>query len=91
LACAITLTKGMRMDEIEWITTEEASQIYGKSQRYIQMICKGRRRRKGKAIWHVLPKVKNIKYIMSAKNKPMVLIFKAELDELFTKQLEQTG
>ena len=79
------------MNEIEWITTEEASQIYGKSQRYIQMICKGRRRRKGKAIWHVLPKIKNIKYTMSAKNKPMVLIFRKELDELFTKQLEQTG
>jgi hypothetical protein len=79
------------MNEIEWITTEEASAIYGKSQRYIQMICKGRRRRKGKAIWNVLPKVKNIKYIMSAKNKPMVLIFRKELDELFTNKLEQTG
>jgi hypothetical protein len=79
------------MNKIEWITTEEASAIYGKSQRYIQMICKGRRRRKGKAIWHVLPKVKKIKYIMSAKNKPMVLIFRKELDELFKYKLEQTG
>jgi hypothetical protein len=38
-----------------------------------------------------LPKVKNIKYTMSAKNKPMALIFKPELDELFTNKLEQTG
>lgn len=78
------------MNDLEWITTEEASQIYGKSRRYIQMICSGRRRRKGRAVWNVLPKVKTIKYEMSAKNKPMMLIFKHELDELFTKQLEQT-
>jgi hypothetical protein len=78
------------MNEIEWITTEEASAIYGKSQRYIQMICSGRRRRKGRAVWHVLPKVKTIKYEMSAKNKPMMLIYKKELDELFTNKLEQT-
>lgn len=75
----------------QWITTAEASEVFGVTQRYIQFLCCGRKRQKGKRIWYVEPKLKHIKYQMSIKNKKMMLIDMNELKALFTKEHEHAN
>lgn len=70
----------------EFINVKEASELYGKTKRYIQFLIAGRKRRKGNHVWYVSPKLHNIKYVKSNKNKQMALIDKAEIDKLFTKE-----
>lgn len=75
----------------QWITTAEASEVFGVTQRYIQFLCHGRKRQKGKKIWFVEPKLKHIKYQMSIKNKKMMLIDMNEIKALFTKEHEHAN
>lgn len=75
----------------QWITTAEASEVFGVTQRYIQFLCHGRKRQKGKRIWYVEPKLKHIKYQMSIKNKKMMLIDMNEVKALFTKEHEHAN
>ena len=75
----------------QWITTAEASEVFGVTQRYIQFLCHGRKRQKGKRIWFVEPKLKHIKYQMSIKNKKMMLIDMNEIKALFTKEHEHAN
>jgi len=74
------------LNKKQWITTAEAAELFDVTQRYIQFLCSGRKRQKGKRIWYVEPKLKHIKFQMSIKNRQMVLIDKNELDKLFTKE-----
>ena len=79
------------MNKKQWITTSEAAELFGVTQRYIQFLCHGWKRQKGKSIWYVEPKLKHIKYQMSIKNKQMMLIDKNELESLFTKEHENAN
>lgn len=73
------------------MTTAEAAEVFGVTQRYIQFLCHGRKRQKGKRIWFVEPKLKHIKYQMSIKNKKMMLIDMNEIKALFTKEHEHAN
>lgn len=75
----------------KWMTTAEAAEEFGVTQRYIQILCSGRKRQKGNKVWQVLPKVKKIKYQMSVKKKRMMLIDRNELEKLFTKEHENAN
>lgn len=75
----------------QWMTTAEAAELFGVTQRYIQFLCHGRKRQKGKRIWYVEPKLKHIKYQMSVKNKKMMLIDMNEVKALFTKEHEHAN
>lgn len=77
------------MNKKQWMTTAEAADEFGVSQRYIQFLCYGRKRQKGNRIWYVDPKLKHIKYQMSIKNKKMVLVDMNEVKALFTKEHEK--
>lgn len=79
------------MSKKQWMTTAEAAELFGVTQRYIQFLCHGRKRQKGNKIWYVEPKLKHIKYQMSIKNKQMMLIDKNELETLFTKEHENAN
>lgn len=79
------------MSSKKWMTTSEAAEEFGVSQRYIQFLCHGRQRKKGKHIWFVAPKLQKIKYQKSIKNKQMVLIDRMEIEKLFTKEHENAG
>jgi hypothetical protein len=74
-----------------WITTDEAAELYGCSQRYITMLVTGRTRRKNDAVWVVKPKLKNIKTTISAKGKLKYLVDKQELEQFLNNSLEKNN
>lgn len=73
-------------NEKKWITTAQAAVEFGVTQRYIQFLCCGRKRMKGRLIWYVSAKLTKIKYARSVKNRQMILIDRQEIKELFTKE-----
>lgn len=79
------------MGNDKWMTTADAAKEFGVTQRYIQILCSGRKRQKGNKVWQVLPKVKKIKYQMSVKNKQMMMIDRTELETIFTKEHEHAN
>ena len=77
------------MNDEKWMTTAQASQTFGVSQRYIRYLCKGRRRRKGKAVWFVEPKIAKYKVHESEHGKQTFMIDAKELKTHFKNRLEQ--
>lgn len=75
----------------EWITVKDAAQEFGVSQTYIQFLCSGRKRVKGKAMWHELPKIKNLQLTISEKQRPKFLIDYNEIKTIFTNRNKQNG